>query len=164
VKVNSSYIRPVKSVGIVGLGFVGLPLAAAFAEAGMIVVGVDTDRNRIAALDPDGSHIEGVPAERLRHLIARERLRPTESYEALRGAEATIICLPTPLNEHREPDLTVVVEGAETVARNLRPGALVVLESTTYPGTIREVLLPIFERAGRSVGKDFYLELAPIGG
>ena len=100
-------------------------------------------------------------AERLRPLIASGKLRPTESYEALRESEATVICLPTPLNEHREPDLSIAVAGAEAVALNLRPGALVVLESTTHPGTTREVLLPIFERGGRRVGKDFYLAYAP---
>ena len=155
-------MSPVKSVGIVGLGFVGLPLAVAFAEAEMSVVGVDTDCQRVAALDPDGSHtIEGMSVKRLRRLIATKRFRPTQSYEALRDAEATIICLPTPLNQYREPDLSIVVEGTEAVARNLRPGALVVLESTTYPGTTREVVLPILERGGRSVGEDFYLAYAP---
>ena len=153
--------RPVESIGVVGLGFVGLPLAAAFAETGIPVVGVDTDRNRIAALNSTESYIEDVPIMRLQPLIAAKRLRPTESYYALQDIEATVICLPTPLNEYREPDLSILVAGAEAVASNLRPGALVVLESTTYPGTTREVLLPIFERGGRRVGQDFYLAYAP---
>jgi UDP-N-acetyl-D-glucosamine dehydrogenase len=151
----------VKRVGIVGLGFVGLPLATAFTEAGISVVGVDTDHKRIAALNSGESYIDGVSAERLQPLIAAEKLHPTKSYDALREAEATIICLPTPLNKHREPDLSIAVAGAEAIARTLRPGALVVLESTTYPGTTREVLLPIFERGGRRVGKDFYLAYSP---
>jgi UDP-N-acetyl-D-glucosamine dehydrogenase len=151
----------IESIGIVGLGYVGLPLAAAFAEAGLSVVGVDTSRNNIAALFSGESYIEGVPAERLQPLIAAKKLRPTESYHDLREVQATIICLPTPLDEHREPDLSMAVAGAEAVARNLQPGALVVLESTTYPGTTREVLLPILEHGGRRVGTDFYLAYAP---
>ena len=151
----------IESIGVVGLGYVGLPLAAAFAEAGLSVVGVDKNRNNIAALFSGESYIEGVPAERLQPLIASERLRPTGNYHELREVQATIICLPTPLDEHREPDLSIAVAGAEAVARNLQPGALVVLESTTYPGTTREILLPILEHGGRKVGKDFYLAYAP---
>ena len=158
---DSSHLRPVKSIGIVGLGFVGLPLAVAFAEAGISVAGVDTDRDRVASLNSGESYIEDVPAERFQPLIAAQKLRPTERYGILREVEAVIICLPTPLNEYREPDLSIVVEGAKAVAHNLRSGALVVLESTTYPGTTREVLLPIFERDGRRVGEDFYLAYAP---
>ena len=156
-----SHSRVIDSIGIVGLGYVGLPLAAAFAEAGLSVVGVDTNHDNIAALLSGESYIEGVPAEHLQPLIAAKKLRPTASYDALREVQATIICLPTPLDEHREPNLSIAVAGAEAVADNLRPGALVVLESTTYPGTTREVLLPIFERGGRRVGTDFYLAYAP---
>ena len=153
--------RSVKTVGIVGLGYVGLPLAMAFTEVGISVVGVDADKDRITALVSGESHVEGVPAERLQPQIAAEKLHLTQSYDALQEVEATVICLPTPLNEHREPDLSIVVAGAEAVAHNLRPGTLVVLESTTYPGTTREVLLPIFERNGYKMDKDFYLAYSP---
>jgi len=153
--------RSVKTVGIVGLGYVGLPLAMAFTEVGISVVGVDADKDRITALVSGESHVEGVPAERLQPQIAAEKLHLTQSYDALQEVEATVICLPTPLDEHREPDLSIVVAGAEAVAHNLRPGTLVVLESTTYPGTTREVLLPIFERNGYKMDKDFYLAYSP---
>lgn len=156
-----AHLPDAKSIGVVGLGFVGLPLARAFAEAGISVVGVDTDRNRIATLNSGQSYIEDVPAASLQPLISAGKLHPTDTYEALQEVEATIICLPTPLNEYREPDLSMTMAGAEAVARNLRPGALIVLESTTYPGTTREVLLPIFERSGRRVGRDFYLAYSP---
>src|SRR5918997_7060524 len=125
-----SHSHLIDSVGIVGLGYVGLPLAAAFAEAGLSVVGVDTSRNNIAALFSGESYIEGVPAERLQPLIAAQRLRPTGSYHDLREVQATIICLPTPLDEHREPDLSVAVAGAQTLAHKPQPRGLVVLEST----------------------------------
>jgi UDP-N-acetyl-D-glucosamine dehydrogenase len=154
--------QDVRSLGIIGLGYVGLPLAVAFAEAGIRVVGVDEDLDKIAALNAGEPYIEDVPAGRLRPLISAGMLRPTKDHAMLEEVEAVAICLPTPLNEHREPDLSIVVEGAESAARYLQPGALVVLESTTYPGTTREVLLPIFEGAGRRrVGEDFHLAFCP---
>jgi len=148
-------------VAIVGLGYVGLPLAVAFAEAGMSVVGVDTNRDRVVALNSGESHVEDVRSERLRAIIAAGKLRITSDYGLVREVGSTIICLPTPLNRHREPDLSAVVAGCEAVAHYVVPGALVVLESTTYPGTTREILLPIFERRGRRVGEDLYLAFSP---
>ncbi len=160
------------TVGIVGLGYVGLPLAATFVEAGLSVIGIETDPNKLATLNSHDSYIEDVPAERLRPLMSSGKLQFTEDYAALEEAKDVVICLPTPLNKHREPDVSILVSGARSVARHLRPGALVVLESTTYPGTTREVLLPIFEYGGerengtlqkgvRRVGKDFYLAYSP---
>ncbi len=151
----------VRSVGIVGLGYVGLPLATAFAEAGVSVVGVDTDPEKVAALNSGESYIEDVPPEVVREGLLANRLRFSKEYAALKEVGTVIICLPTPLNENREPDLSIVVEGVESAARNLQPGALVVLVSTTYPGTTREVLLPILEHGGRRVGKDFHLAFSP---
>jgi UDP-N-acetyl-D-glucosamine dehydrogenase len=148
-------------VAIIGLGYVGLPLAVAFAEAGIPVIGIDRDRDRVDALNLGESHVEDVRAERVRRLSADKMLRFTTDYSLVREAKATIICLPTPLDEYKEPDLSAVVAGSEAAAQHLAPGALVVLESTTYPGTTREVLLPIFESHGRRVGKDFYLAFSP---
>jgi UDP-N-acetyl-D-glucosamine dehydrogenase len=160
-----------EQVSVVGLGYVGLPLAVAFAEAGLRVVGVEKDPQKLAALDTYDSYVEDVPPERLRSLVDSGKLRFTEDYTALKEVEAVVICLPTPLNEHREPDLSMLASGARDVARNLRAGALVALESTTYPGTTREVVLPIIEEElkndgtlpgdARRVGRDFYLAFAP---
>lgn len=155
------YSRIMNSVGIVGLGYVGLPLAVAFAEAGLSVVGVDADPGKVAALEAGDSYVEDVPASSVRGLVGSGWLRPVTDYAALLEMEAVLICLPTPLDEHRDPDLSIVVAGAEAVSENLRPGALVVLESTTYPGTTREVLLPVLENGGRRVGQDFYLAFSP---
>ena len=156
---------------MVGIGYVGLPLAVAFAEAGLRVVGIEKDPERLAALDTYDSYVEDVPSERLQLLVASGKLRFTEDYRALKEAEAVVICLPTPLDEHREPNLSMLISGARDVARNLRSGALVALESTTYPGTTREVLLPIIEEElknddalrgdANQVGRDFYLAFAP---
>jgi UDP-N-acetyl-D-glucosamine dehydrogenase len=153
--------RAIESVGIVGLGYVGLPLAVAFSGAGLPVVGVDSDERKVVSLENGASYIEDIPDEAVRTATSGGRFVATTDYSRLREVEAVLICLPTPLNENREPDLSILVSGIESVARNLRENALVVLESTTYPGTTREVLLPILEREGRRVGRDFHLAFSP---
>lgn len=144
-----------------GLGYVGLPLAVAFCEAGLSVVGVDRDPKKTAEINSGSSYVEDVVSERLQTHVAAGKLRAATDFGALGDADAVLICLPTPLDEHRSPDLSAVVAGIEAVAAHLKPGALVVLESTTYPGTTREVLLPILERGGRQVGRDFFLAFSP---
>jgi UDP-N-acetyl-D-glucosamine dehydrogenase len=148
-------------VGIVGLGYVGLPLAVAFAEAGMKVIGVDADNEKVAAINSGASYIEDVPSEAVARFTKPGDLRATADYSELSEADAVLICVPTPLDENRSPDLGCVVAASENVARHLSRGALVVLESTTYPGTTREVLQPILERSGRKVGEDFFLAFSP---
>jgi UDP-N-acetyl-D-glucosamine dehydrogenase len=146
-------------VGIVGLGYVGLPLAAAFAEAGCDVVGVDTDARRVERLRRSESDIEDVPSDRLRAIA--ERFTATDSYRALAECKAVIICVPTPLANHREPDLSYLIDAATKLSRVLHEGRLVVLESTTYPGTTRERLLPILEESGLAAGREFNLAYSP---
>src|SRR5215212_10078078 len=156
--------------GVVGLGYVGLPLAVAFAEVVPRAVGIEKDSEKMAVLDTYDSYVDDVPAERLQPLVASGKLQFAGDFRALRGAGAVVICLPRPLNERREPDLSMF-SGAREVARNLRVGGLVALESTTYPGTTREVLLPIIEEELKNgdglradayqVGRDFYLAFAP---
>src|SRR6266542_1601915 len=137
-------------VGIVGLGYVGLPLAVAFAEAGCDVVGVDTDPKRVDRLRRSESDVEDVPSDKLRAVA--ERFTATDVYPALAECEAIVICVPTPLANHREPDLSYLVDAAGQLSRVLQEGRLVVLESTTYPGTTRERLLPILEESGLAGG------------
>jgi UDP-N-acetyl-D-glucosamine dehydrogenase len=146
-------------VGIVGLGYVGLPLALAFAEAGCDVVGVDTDARRVDRLRRSESDVEDVPSDRLRAIA--ERFTASDSYRSLAACEAVIICVPTPLANHREPDLSYLVEAATQLSRVLHEGRLVVLESTTYPGTTRERLLPILEESGLAAGREFNLAYSP---
>jgi UDP-N-acetyl-D-glucosamine dehydrogenase len=148
-------------VGVVGLGYVGLPLAVAFARAGFPVIGVDTDPSRAALLAGGVSPVEDVPGDELAPLVRGGRLRVRSSPEALAEAEAIVICVPTPLGKSKEPDISFIVAAADGVARVLRPGGLVVLESTTYPGTTEEVLLPRMSRGGRRVGEDFFLGFSP---
>jgi UDP-N-acetyl-D-glucosamine dehydrogenase len=146
-------------IGIIGLGYVGLPLAIAFAEAGCEVVGVDADSRRVGRLRRSESDVEDVPSERLRAVA--ERFTASDSYRALEECEALVICVPTPLANHREPDLSYLVDAATQLSQVLREGRLVVLESTTYPGTTRERLLPILEESGLAAGRQFNLAYSP---
>jgi UDP-N-acetyl-D-glucosamine dehydrogenase len=147
-------------IGIVGLGYVGLPLAVAFAEAGHEVVGLDTDGGKIEALNEGRSYVEDIPDAALAALEGR--LRATSDHAELASCEAVIVCVPTPLTGAREPDLTYLTDSATALAGVLQPGQLVVLESTTYPGTTRERLQPILEQgSGLSAGGDFHLAFSP---
>jgi UDP-N-acetyl-D-glucosamine dehydrogenase len=146
-------------VGIVGLGYVGLPLAVAFAEAGCEVVGVDTDPRRIERLRRSESDIEDVPSAELRGIA--DRFTASDDYRNLSRCETVVICVPTPLANHREPDLSYLVDAATQLSRVLHQGRLVVLESTTYPGTTRERLLPILEESGLAAGREFNLAYSP---
>jgi UDP-N-acetyl-D-glucosamine dehydrogenase len=148
-------------VGIIGLGYVGLPLAVAFAEAGIAVVGIDVAATRVEAVNEARSYVEDVAAGTLAPLVRSGRLRASTDPAELADCDAILICVPTPLGQHREPDLAFVVAAAETAVANLAPGALLVLESTTWPGTTREVLAPMLEAAGRTVGQDAFLAFSP---
>ena len=149
-------------IAIVGAGYVGVPLAQVFAEAGRRVVLVEVDADRVAKLGRGESYIEDVPSEALAGLVAKRALGATTDYDALRGVDAILIALPTPLSRQREPDLSIVLQAGAEIGKRLRPGHLVVLESTTYPGTTRDALLPVLEQAsGLVAGKDFHLAFSP---
>jgi len=146
-------------VGVVGIGYVGLPLAVAFAEAGHHVVCFDLDQKKVESLGAGTSYIEDIPSETLAPLS--ERLHPTSRQADLATCEAVIICVPTPLTSAREPDLAFLLGAAESLAQVLQPGQLIVLESTTYPGTTRERVAPILEESGMATGRDFFLAFSP---
>jgi UDP-N-acetyl-D-glucosamine dehydrogenase len=155
-------------VGVIGLGYVGLPLASTIAEAGFAAVGFDTKTVKIDMLRRHESYIRHVPTERLARIVRtgtatadRAGLYPSAEIGDIALCDAILICVPTPLTENREPDLSYVVTTAEMVAAHLRRGQLVVLESTTYPGTTDEVVRPILERGGLRVGRDFHLAFSP---
>jgi UDP-N-acetyl-D-glucosamine dehydrogenase len=150
-----------RDIAIVGAGYVGVPLAQVFAEAGRRVVVIDVNPKVIAALNKGDSHIEDVPSEALRPLVESGRIEATSDYEALREPDAILIALPTPLSKQREPDLSIIRGAVQRIAKRLREGHLVVLESTTYPGTTREVVLPLLEESGLVVGVDFHLAFSP---
>ena len=148
-------------VGIVGAGYVGLPLAQVFAEAGRQALLVEVDEARVDAINRGESYVKDVPSEGLRPLVEAGTLRATLDYDRLKGAEAILIALQTPLSPQREPDLSIVLGAVEQIAPRLQKGQLVVLESTTYPGTTRERLLPVLAAGGLEVGEDFYLAFSP---
>jgi UDP-N-acetyl-D-glucosamine dehydrogenase len=148
------------TVGIVGLGYVGLPLAVAFAHEGCDVVAVDVDPRKVAAIEAGESYIEDVPSAQLRAVA--ERIHATTRYARLERADAVLVCVPTPLTRNREPDLGPLLDATRALADVLQAGQLVVLESTTYPGTTRERMLPILEEeSGLVAGRDFHLAFSP---
>ena len=148
-------------IGVVGLGYVGLPLALAAAEAGYAVLGFDTDPDKVARLEAGESYLEHIPAAAVARVRASGRFAATADFDRLVEAEVIAICVPTPLGRHREPDLSFVEGTARQIAKRLRRGQLVILESTTYPGTTREILRPILEGTGLRSGEDFFLAYSP---
>ena len=150
-----------RDVAIVGAGYVGVPLAQVFADAGRSVVLLDVDEQRVAMLNRGESYVEDVPSDKLRRLVEERGLAATTDYDVLRDAAAIVIALPTPLSKQRQPDLSILVGATERIVERLRPGHLVVLESTTYPGTTRDCLRPILERSGLRAGEDFNLAFSP---
>jgi UDP-N-acetyl-D-glucosamine dehydrogenase len=148
-------------VAIVGAGYVGMPLARVFADAGKKVVLVDVSQDVVDGINRGESHIGDVSSDTLKALVDAGRVSATTDYDALKDVDAILIALPTPLSPHREPDLTIVESAAAEIAPRLRKGQVVVLESTTYPGTTRESLQPILERSGMKAGEDFHLAFSP---
>ena len=148
-------------VGIVGLGYVGLPLAVAFSHAGFKVVGFDIQQKRVDSVNKGQSYIADIDSESLSAAVANNLLAATTDQSRLKEVDAILICVPTPLTTTKEPDLSYVIYESEQISKYLRRGQLVVLESTTYPGTTREVVLPILEQSGLRAGQDFYLAYSP---
>jgi UDP-N-acetyl-D-glucosamine dehydrogenase len=147
------------TVGVVGLGYVGLPLAVAFAREGCEVVAVDVDARKVQAIDAGESYIEDISSEQLREVS--ERIHASTRYARLERTDAVLICVPTPLTRNREPDLGPLIDATRALADVLQAGQLVVLESTTYPGTTRERVQPILEESGLAAGRDFHLAFSP---
>lgn len=148
-------------LGVIGLGYVGLPLIRAFIHAGFKTLGFDIDHCKVNQLKGGKSYIKHIPAEWIAKTVADGTFEPTSDMRRLSEPDAILICVPTPLNESRDPDLTYIVETARQIAKTLRPGQLIVLESTTYPGTTRDVVKPILAESGLTVGKDYFLGFSP---
>jgi len=149
------------TVAVIGLGYVGLPIAVAFAESGLTTVALDIDHEKVDRLRRGVSYIPDVSSDAVAAQVQEGRLLPGTDEAVLNGMDAAVICVPTPFTKAKSPDLTAVVAAAEMVARHLRSGQLVVLQSTTYPGTTEEVVRPILERTGLEVGRDFFLAFSP---
>ena len=149
------------TVCIIGLGYVGLPLAVAFAQAGLKVLGVDVQQRRVTEVNKGQSYIADVDSKTLTEVIKKGLLEATTEQSRIKEVNAICICVPTPLTKTKDPELSYVISESEVVSKYLQKGQLVVLESTTYPGTTREVMLPILERSGLKAGRDFYLAFSP---
>jgi UDP-N-acetyl-D-glucosamine dehydrogenase len=147
--------------GVIGLGYVGLPLAMAFAEAGFYVTGIDVDQQKVDQANRGESYIPDVSSQELRALIATGRLSFTSDYAVLADLDAISICVPTPLRKTRDPDISYILSATQQIRKYLHPGQIIVLESTTYPGTTDEVLRPELESSGLKVGQDFFLAFSP---
>ncbi len=148
-------------IGIIGLGYVGLPLAREFLNNGFQVLGFDIDSAKVQMLNRGESYIKHINSDFIRSSVEQKKFEATDDFSRLKEVDAILICVPTPLGEHMEPDLTYVLNTAETISKFLRKGQIVVLESTTYPGTTDEEVLPILEKSGLKVGVDFFLGFSP---
>lgn len=148
-------------VGVIGLGYVGLPLNLCFAEKGFHSIGFDIDLHKVDSLNAGKSYIKHIPSERIKKAKDSGFFSSTTDYSRLKECDAILIAVPTPLNKNREPDMEYVVSSCESVSKQLRPGQLVVLESTTYPGTTDELMVPILEKSGLKVDRDFYVGFSP---
>ena len=147
--------------GVIGLGYVGLAEAVSFAQAGYRVTGVDIDAERVTQVNAGWPYISDVDPDILASLVRTGKLSATGDFDAVREADCVCICVPTPLRKTREPDLSCVMAAVDEVRSTLRPGQLIILESTTYPGSTEEAVLPILESTGLKVGRDFYLAFSP---
>ena len=148
-------------IAVVGLGYVGLPLAVEFAESGLPVIGMDVDSEKVQQINAGQSYIDDVASTRVRHLVDSGKFRATSCYGDLREADAISICVPTPLRKTRDPDMAFIVQAAQSIAEIRRPGMLIVLESTTYPGTTEEIILPEIVGDDLTVGEDIFIAYSP---
>ena len=148
-------------VGVIGLGYVGLPLVVEFARAGFQVVGIDVDEAKVAGVNAGRSHVEDIPARELRPLVKKGMVEARTSYKGCGKLDAIFVAVPTPLRKTKDPDISYIVASVSEIAKEIRPGQLIVLESTTYPGTTEEVVRPMLEESGLRAGKDFFLAFSP---
>jgi len=160
-ELQTKIVRHEAKVGVIGLGYVGLPLAIEFARAGLDVTGFDVDRERVASVNGGKSYIVDMSNDEMREILSTGRFRATDDFSALAQMDTINICVPTPLRKTKDPDLTFIVSAVRSIRDNLRRGQLVILESTTYPGTTDEVVQPILEESGLKAGRDFHLAFSP---
>jgi UDP-N-acetyl-D-glucosamine dehydrogenase len=148
-------------VGVVGLGYVGLPLAVEFAEAGFTVTGIDIDSRKVDSINRGVSYIQDIPTSRLKELVDSGKLKATTEFSAVERLDTINIAVPTPLRKTKDPDMSFIVNACQDIAKFMHPGLLVILESSTYPGTTNELMLPMFEQPDFKVGEHFFLCFSP---
>lgn len=161
MELKEKIVRHKAKIGVIGLGYVGLPLAMEFSKAGFDVTGIEIDKDKVRMINRGECYIQDIKQSELEELVKNNRLKATVDFSVLKEMDAVSICVPTPLRKTRDPDISYIISAVEKVAKYLRPGQLVILESTTYPGTTREVILPRLEARNLRVGKDFFLAFSP---
>lgn len=161
MELKEKIVRHKAKIGIIGLGYVGLPLAMEFSKAGFDVTGIEIDKDKVRMINQGKCYIQDIKQGELEELVKNNKLKATVDFSVLKEMDAVSICVPTPLRKTRDPDISYIISAVEKVAKYLRPGQLVILESTTYPGTTREVILPRLEARNLRVGKDFFLAFSP---
>ena len=149
------------TIGVVGMGYVGLPIATEFADRGFQTVGIDTDKQKVDAINSGKSYIPDVKDARLARVVKKGKLRGMEDYSCVASLDVISICVPTPFTANKEPDISFILSATESIARGLRKGHLIILKSTTFPGTTEQYVLPVLEKTGLKVGKDFHLAFSP---
>ena len=164
-KNKSDLLKKIESrqarVAVIGLGYVGLPLAVEFAKADFKVAGIDVTQEKVRELEKGRSYILDVPSDDVRSCMKKKLFKATTDFAVLKEADAVCICVPTPLAKTKDPDISYILAAVRQIQKHLHPGQLIVLESTTYPGTTDEVILPILEKTGLKLGKDFFLAFSP---
>lgn len=161
MELKEKIVRHKAKIGVIGLGYVGLPLAMEFSKAGFDVTGIEIDKDKVRMINQGKCYIQDIKQSELEELVKNNRLKATTDFSVLKAMDAVSICVPTPLRKTRDPDISYIISAVEEVAKYLRPGQLVILESTTYPGTTREVILPRLEARNLRVGRDFFLAFSP---
>jgi len=161
MELKEKIVRHKAKIGVIGLGYVGLPLAMEFSKAGFDVTGIEIDKDKVRMINRGECYIQDIKRDELKDLVKNNRLKATTDFSVLKKMDAVSICVPTPLRKTKDPDISYIISAVEEVAKYLRPGQLVILESTTYPGTTREVILPRLEARNLQVGKDFFLVFSP---
>lgn len=148
-------------IGIIGLGYVGLPLAVEIADVGFDVIGLDIKKDKVDLINNGKNYIEDIDSEKLKLLSEKGKLKATTDFSTINKLDIIFICVPTPLTQTKEPDLSAIINASEAISKHMRKGQLIILESTTYPGTTEEIVLPILEKSGLKIDKDFYLAFSP---
>ncbi len=160
-EIKSRILKKEIIFSVIGLGYVGLPLAVEFAEAGFKVVGFDIDRKKIDLINRGKSYIDDIPSERLQPLVEKKILEASDNFDRLKEVDVISICVPTPLRKTKDPDISYILSATKEISKRLKKGHVVILESTTYPGTTEEIIKPELEKTGLKVGKDFFLAFSP---
>ena len=161
ISLKKKIIKKSAQIGIIGLGYVGLPLAIEFGKAGLTVIGVDKNPSKVKELNQGKSNLLDITKKNLKRLIKSDRLNVTGSFASLKKADVICICVPTPLKEGKQPDISYILEATAQIAKILHKGQLIILQSTTYPGTTKEAVLPLLKKTGLKTGRDFFLAFSP---